>query len=434
MQSSLPKVCHALGGRPLLHYVLDVSFQMDPETLSVVISPNTPDVEQVIDEFSATCGCKIYTSLQQEQHGTGHALMAAYEHWKKATGPVLVLFGDTPLLTQATLEKMLNAYQQDPNPAVVVLGMQCTTPNSYGRIELDAQGDVAAIVEYQDATPEQRNNPLGNSGVMLIDGAKLQGLMDQLTCDNAQQEYYLTDLVLLARAQGERVMWVEGCETELQGVNTRIDLSQAEAVLQKRWREQAMLAGATLIDPHSVYFSFDTKLGQDVTVFPNVSFGPGVRVDDHAIIRPFCRIEQAHIQEGAVVGPFVHLRPGSVIGSESRIGNFVEIKQSEIGKGAKVSHLSYIGDTDLGEGANVGAGTITCNYDGFAKHRTKIGSRAFIGSNSCLIAPVEIGDQAIVGAGSVVTRAVPQEALAHSRVPQQNLESGAVKYRRKRSS
>lgn len=433
MKSNLPKVCHTLGERPLLHYVLDVASQLNPELLSVVISPDTPAVEQAIDEFSKSSGQKVEVSLQQEQRGTGHALMAARGHWEKAAGPILVLFGDTPLLTPATLERMLQDYQ-DQGPAIVTLGMQCREPNRYGRIELDAQGDVVAIVEYGDATPQQRNNPLCNSGVMLIDGAKLPSLIEQLKCDNAQQEYYLTDLIHIARSQGERILCVEGCAEELLGVNTRVDLSQAEVILQNRWREKAMLEGATLIDPQTVYFSFDTILGQDVTIFPNVSFGSGVKIDDNATIRPFCRIEQAHIQEGAVIGPFAHLRPGSVIGPESRIGNFVEIKQSEIGKGAKVSHLSYIGDTELGEGANVGAGTITCNYDGFSKHRTKIGRHAFIGSNSCLVAPVEIGDQAIVGAGSVITRTIPQEALAHSRVPQQNLESGAVKYRRKKSS
>jgi len=434
MRSELPKVCHKLGGRPLLHAVLDVASKLNPEQMTAVVSPNMPEVTQVVEAFSNASQTNVNICFQQEQLGTGHALIAAREHWQGFSGPILVLFGDTPLLSLATLEMMVQAHRGVGTPAIVTLGMQCTHPNRYGRIELDANGEVISIIEYKDATPAQRNNPLCNSGVMLIDGVKLPGLIDKLECHNAQQEYYLTDLVHLARSQGDVVVCVEGSQAELLGVNTRLDLAQAEAALQSRWREKAMLEGATLMDPKTVYFSFDTNLGQDVTIFPNVSFGPGVTVADQVIIRPFCHLEQTDIQEGATVGPFAHLRPGSEIGPQSRIGNFVEIKQSKIGKGAKVKHLSYIGDTDVGEDANVGAGTITCNYDGFAKHRTKIGRQAFIGSNTCLVAPVEVGDNAIVGAGSVITRTIPQEALAHSRVPQQNLEEGAVKYRRKKGT
>ncbi len=434
MNSTLSKVCHKIGGRPLLHYVLDCASQLQPESIVTVLSPHMPEVEETVHAFEKVASLKVNIAWQTEQRGTGHALLAAQEYWQGFQGAILVLYGDTPLLSQHTLQKMIEAYSNSHHPAIVVLGMRCDQPNRYGRIGLDDTEQVTAIVEYEDATPEQINNDLCNSGVMLIDGRKLEVLLQQLNNHNQSKEYYLTDLVHLARAQGDSVVCVEGDEQELLGVNSRHDLSAAEGVLQNQWRQQAMTQGVTLLDPQSCYFSFDTKLGRDVIISPHVSFGPGVIVEDDVTIRPFCHFDQAHICSGVTIGPFAHLRPGSVIGSNSRIGNFVEIKNTQVGEGAKINHLSYIGDAKVGDGTNIGAGTITCNYDGFSKHQTVIGQGVSIGANTCLVAPVVVGDQAIVGAGSVITKEIPQDALGLSRSPQKNLASGARHYRHRKQS
>jgi bifunctional UDP-N-acetylglucosamine pyrophosphorylase/glucosamine-1-phosphate N-acetyltransferase len=323
---------------------------------------------------------------------------------------------------------MLAARRSAPHPAVVVLGFRPEDPAAYGRLIMGSQG-LERIVEFRDASPAERAVNLCNSGVMAVDGARLFAWLDKVDNNNAKGEYYLTDIVGLARAEGLNCTVVEGEEEEMLGVNSRVDLAAAEAVAQNRLRKIAMLNGATLIDPSSVTLCFDTKLGRDVVVGPNVVFGPGVTVADNVDIRPFCHIEGTSIDEGAVIGPFARLRPGSEIGRNAHIGNFVELKKTKLEEGAKVNHLSYVGDARVGAKANVGAGTITCNYDGFMKYHTDIGAGAFIGSNSALVAPVKIGDGAIVGAGSVITGDVPADALGIERSEQKNIPGMAAHFR-----
>lgn len=433
MVSALPKVAHLLGGRPMLAYVIDAAHHLGCETIVTVIGPHVPEVEGIIDEFSIMHGIALEKALQEEQQGTGHALMAAHAYLDGFQGDVLILFGDTPLITPETLQKLINKKNASPTPTIVLMGIRPVDPLRYGRIFLKPDGDVEAIVEHADATPAQLENPLCNPGVMLVDGRKLLTLLDQLTCDNANKEYYLTDLAMIANRQGLRVALVEAQADELAGINTRQDLAAAENILQDRWRDRAMANGATLIDPQTVFFSYDTKVGRDVTIEPYVVFGPGVEIHDHVTIRAFCRIQGAVVEEGAVLGPFAHIRPETHIGKKARIGNFVEVKKSNIHEGAKVNHLSYIGDCDLGAQTNVGAGTITCNYDGFQKFRTVIGKQVSIGANTSLIAPIEIGDKAVIGAGSVITRKILPDSLSYSRAAQQDILGGGTRYRRKRS-
>ncbi|MGB0935505.1 MAG: bifunctional UDP-N-acetylglucosamine diphosphorylase/glucosamine-1-phosphate N-acetyltransferase GlmU [Alphaproteobacteria bacterium] len=431
MNSSVSKVCHPIGGRALLDYVLDTAQRLQPAKITCVVSPDMPQVEQLIKNRNVP---NINIAYQRSQEGTGHAVLAARDFIKGSTDDLMVLYGDTPLLTADTLQELVTQRQSEDNPAVVVLGMIPSDPNNqYGRLVLDDDDCVEEIVEYKVASEEQRFIRLCNSGVMLIDGDHALDMLDKIDNKNAQQEYLLTDVVAIARAADRKVHYVEGDEDELLGINSRVDQALAEDTLQHRWRVAALEQGVTMTDPASVFLSFDTKVGKDVTIQPNVFIGPGVTIEDGVTIRSNCYIQEAYLHSECVVGPFAHIRPGSNIGSKAKIGNFVEIKKSDIHEGAKVNHLSYIGDAEVGERANIGAGTITCNYDGFEKHRTKIGSQAFIGSNSCLVAPVDIGDKSIVGAGSVITRKVLPDALAYSRPPQQEIISGATRYRRKRT-
>ena len=421
MKSDLPKILHSLGGRPALQYVLDLAHQMIPTEVVLVVSPALQDLQT---PFSHK------TVVQHPALGTGDAVRSAVPHLQEA-GHVLVLYGDTPLIRKETLDRMVHLGQTNPELAVIVLGMRAPGSQDYARLLLNAQGGLEEIIEYKDATLVQRELPLCNSGVMLIRGDLLKGFLEALTPNNASKEYYLTDLVKMARAQGLPCGMVEGEASEFMGINTRQDLAQAEAILQDRWRDQAMTQGVTLVDPKTVYLSYDTTLASDVTVHPFVTFGPGVVIETGAEILSFCCLRQAHIGSGAVVGPFAHLRDGVVLQEKAEIGNFVEVKKSTFGAGAKAKHLSYIGDAEVGKKANIGAGTITCNYDGVRKSKTQIGEGAFIGSNCSLVAPVSIGDRAIVGAGSVLTQDVAPEALAVARAKQTSIEKGAEKLRKK---
>lgn len=426
MRSARPKVLHPLAGRPMVLHLLDTVRGLGADRLAVVVGPGMEAVAAAVDP--------VPVALQSEARGTAHAVMAARELLDGYDGDVLVLYGDTPLVSAATLERMLAARAAAPHPAVVVLGMRPAGPNEYGRLVLGPEGGLEAIVEYRDATAEQRALPLSNSGVMAVDGAVLFDLLDGIGNANAKGEYYLTDIVGLARGRGLPCAVVEGAEEELLGVNSRVELAVAEAVVQRRLREAAMLNGATLVMPETVYFSHDTRLGRDVTVGPFVSFGPGVSVGDDVEIKGFCHLEGAEIAPGAVVGPYARLRPGARIGAEAHIGNFVEVKKATIERGAKVNHLSYIGDARVGAGANVGAGTITCNYDGFGKHHTDIGAGAFIGSNTALVAPVRVGDGALVAAGSTIQKDVPADAVAIERAEEKVIEGGARRFREKRAA
>jgi bifunctional UDP-N-acetylglucosamine pyrophosphorylase/glucosamine-1-phosphate N-acetyltransferase len=424
MKSAKPKVMHALAGRPMILHLLDMVRSLDAAQCVVVTGPGMEEIGSAV--------APVPTVLQQERLGTAHAVAQARPVLKDFRGTVLVLYGDTPLITPATIQAMLDRRAQAPHPAVVVLGFRPRHAGEYGRLVFGANG-LQAIVEYKDATPEQRAIPLCNSGVMAIDGKHLFALIDKIGNDNAKGEYYLTDIVKLAVAQGLTASYVEADEEELLGVNSRAELAEAEAQVQKRLRARAMAGGVTLVDPASVTLNWDTELGQDVTIGPNVVFGQGVKVASDVEIRAFCHLEGVIIASGALIGPFARLRPGAEIGENAHIGNFVEVKKAVIEAGAKVNHLTYVGDARVGAGANLGAGTITCNYDGFGKHVTDIGAGAFIGSNSSLVAPVKIADGAIVGAGSVITRDVAKDSLAIARGTQMELPGWAERFREKMS-
>ncbi len=421
MESALPKVLHPLAGRPMIAHLMETVGAMAPERSVVVIGEGDDAVADAVPPHP----CRI----QDPPLGTGHAAMAALDALEGFGGTVLVLFGDSPLVRPDTLARLLEAGRAEPPPALAALGFRAPDPGDYGRLVLDRDGNLEAIVEARDASPDQRASSLCNSGVMAVDGALLPDLLRRLGKDNAKGEYYLTDIVGLARADGAPCAMVEGDAAELMGVDTRADLALAEAMVQDALRARAMAAGATLADPSSVHFSFDTRLGRDVSIEPHVVFGPDVDIGDGARIRAFSHIEGATVSPGASIGPYARLRPGANIAQGVRIGNFVEVKNATVETGAKVNHLAYVGDARVGAGANVGAGTITCNYDGRTKSRTDIGAGAFIGSNASLVAPVKVGDGAVVGAGSVITGDVAADALALTRAPVKEVEGWAKAFR-----
>jgi bifunctional UDP-N-acetylglucosamine pyrophosphorylase / glucosamine-1-phosphate N-acetyltransferase len=422
MKSSLPKVLHRVAGQPMIGHLLDRLVSFGAVRTVVVTSPGM----SAVAEFVAPADMAI----QDPPLGTGHAVLAAREALAGFEGDVLVLFGDTPLLTEGTMQAMVDVRRGKNNPAVVVLGFSPDDPGEYGRLITGPNGGLEKIVEYRDANEEERGIGLCNAGIMAIDGARLFTLLDEVGNDNAKGEYYLTDIVGIARSKGWGCVTVETEDPdEVMGVNSRTGLAEAEAAFQYRLRLQAMEDGATLQDPDTVWFCYDTILGEDVTIAPNVVFGPGVSIGDHVEIRAFCHIEGAEIDNNAIIGPFARLRPGADIGPDVHIGNFVEVKEARLDEGAKANHLSYIGDSWVGAGANIGAGTITCNYDGFFKSRTEIGAGAFIGSNTALVAPVKVGAGAITGAGSVIAKDVAGDALAITRAPQTEHEGWALKYR-----
>ena len=421
MKSRLPKVMHRIAGRTLVGHVLANLAPLGLQRAVVVIAPGMDDVAAEVAPNP--------TAFQTEQLGTGHAVGCAKAALGGFPGDVLVVYGDTPFVTTETLTRLLARRRQDDNPAVVVLGMRPADPSGYGRLIQAADGTLDRIVEHKDASAAERQVGLCNSGVMAIDGLALWPLIDRLDNRNAKGEYYLTDIIAHARKEKRVCAFVEAAEEELLGVNSRVELAAAEALFQDRMRRRAMEEGATLTDPGSVYFAADTKIGSDVVIGPNVQFGPGVEIADRVEIRAFCHIEGARVESGAIIGPFARLRPGAVVGAEAHIGNFVEVKNTRLGAGAKANHLSYLGDASIGAKANIGAGTITCNYDGFTKAKTTIGAGAFIGSDTSLVAPVTVGDGAIVAAGSVITRDVAPDALAIARGEQVEKPGWAKRFR-----
>lgn len=428
MKSDLPKVMHPVGGRPMVNHLLATLDKIHVDETVVVVGPDMEMLEAAVAPRTV--------AVQFDRAGTGDAVKVGVEALGAFKGDVLILYGDTPLISEQTLNAMLEARAGMDGalpPSVVVLGFEPMDPGAYGRLVLDDEdGELLAIVEANDATPEQREIGLCNSGVMCFDGELLPQFLSRLSDDNAKGEYYLTDCVGFAREDGFSCAVVEGEEEELIGVNSRVELAQAEVIFQDAMRDKVMKGGATLIDPSTVYFSFDTKVGRDVVVEPNVQFGPGVTVGNGVTVKGFSHIEGATIGEGCSVGPFARLRPGADLGEDVKVGNFVELKNAELKKGAKVSHLSYIGDACVGADANIGAGTITCNYDGFLKHRTDIGPGAFIGSNTALVAPISVGAGAIVGAGSTVTQDVDADAIVTTRVEQKTARGTAERYRAKK--
>ena len=409
MQSDLPKVMHRLGGVPLVGHALAAARQLDPEQVVVVVGHGAEAVTRAVTRLDP----EAQIAHQPQQLGTGHAVAQALPLLDGFEGRVIVLYGDTPFTRPETLAVML------AHPAaVVVLGFEVADPGRYGRLVTTTAG-LDRIVEFKDATEAERAITLCNSGVMALDAALLRELIGRLGNDNAAGEYYLTDLVALAKGDGHAVAVVTCDEAETLGINTRAELAAAEARFQARARAEAMAAGVTMADPATVWFALDTHVGRDATIGQNVVFGPGVTVESGAEILPFCHLEGCHISTGATVGPFARLRPGAEIGGDAHIGNFVEVKNSILAEGVKVGHLTYLGDADVGEGANIGAGTVTCNYDGVMKHRTVIGANAFIGSDTMLVAPVRVGDGAMTASGSTITRDVPDEALAFARARQE---------------
>ena len=409
MKSDMHKVLHPIAGKPMIDHVLDSVASLGAARVVVVVGDRKAQLDQAL---AARAG--VSTALQEPQLGTGHAVMAAREALAGFDGPVLILYGDVPLVRPETLQAMLERLHQPlggARPAAVVLAFEAADPGAYGRILLDADGAVARMVEFKDATPGERAVRLCNAGLMAVDAAHLFRLLDRVTNDNAAGEYYLPDIVMLARADGLPTAVVVTGEAEVAGVNSRVELAALEAQFQAMRRTEAMLAGVTLIAPETVFFSHDTRIGRDVVVEPNVVFGPKVTIGDGATIHAFSHLEGCRVARGASVGPFARLRPGADLRAGAKVGNFVEVKAAVLHEGAKVSHLTYIGDAEIGADANIGAGTITCNYDGFFKYKTTVGAGAFIGSNSALVAPVTVGAGAIVGAGSVVVQDVAADAL-----------------------
>lgn len=423
MKSDLHKVLHPIAGQPMLLRLID-SFGAAGTSRSVVVAG--VGREQLATAVAAR---DVTIAVQAEQLGTAHAALQAREALADFDGIVIVCFGDTPFLAAATITRLVERLEAKDAPRVVVLGFRPDDPKAYGRIIAGTDGSIAKMVEYKDASDAERAVNLCNSGVTAVRAADLWPLLARVGNDNAAGEYYLPDIVMVALADGDRAIVVETDPDEVIGINSRSELAYAEDRWQAQRRAQAMADGATLIAPDTVWFAHDTVVGRDVVIEPNVFFGPGVTMADGAVIHAFCHIEGATIGPGAEVGPFARLRPGAIMGEKSKVGNFVEMKKTVLGAGAKANHLTYLGDTEVGAGANIGAGTITCNYDGFFKYKTVIGAGAFIGSNSALVAPVTIGTGAIVAAGSVVTRDVEADALAVARGQQTARPGWAKRFR-----
>ena len=424
MRSELPKVLHQIGNAPMLHHAMQTAATLSPDRVIVVAGHGAEHVEASAKAFNPDA----VVVLQEQQLGTGHAVLAAQPALHGFDGDLYVLYGDTPFIRPETLRDMRRARA---GADVVALGFKAADPGKYGRFVLGDGDSLETIVEAKDATPDQLNIDICNSGLMAADSAAMLGFLDRIGNENAQGEYYLTDVISVARGDSLTCKAVICDEAETLGVNDRVQLAEAEGIFQSRARHQAMIDGATLTAPDTVFFSLDTQLGRDVIVGPNVIFGPGVTVGDGTEIRAFSHLEGASVANDAQVGPFARLRPGAALAANTRVGNFVEIKNATLAQGSKVNHLSYIGDASLGQNVNIGAGTITCNYDGFLKHHTKIEDGAFVGVNTALIAPVKVGQDAYVGTGTIVTKNVPADALAISRVPQTNREGTGARLREK---
>ena len=423
MKSDLHKVLHPIAGKPMLMHLLSSVDALAPARKIVVVGSGKEQLE------SALIGTDIALVVQEPQLGTGHAVQQAEATLAGFDGDVLILYGDVPLVSSATMQRMVDRLGDVDRPVAVVLGFRPADPGAYGRIVSNDEHAIRKMVEFKDASPTERAITLCNSGLMAISARDLFALLTKVGNANAAGEYYLPDVVMIALQQGRSSAVIETDAEEVTGVNSRAELATMEAQWQARRRRQAMDDGATLIAPETVWFAHDTVIGRDVVIEPNVFFAPGVVIADSVIIHGFSHIEGTSVARGAEIGPFARLRPGTVLEEKSKVGNFVEMKKARLGMGAKANHLTYLGDADVGAGANIGAGTITCNYDGFLKYRTEIGAGAFIGSNSALVAPVTIGDGAIVAAGSVVTADVPADALAIARGSQEVKPNWARRFR-----
>lgn len=411
MKSSMSKVLHPVAGRPMIGHVMDAVSSAGITDAALVLGRDADAVAKA----AAIDGIEIRSFLQRERLGTGHAVLAARDAIAEGHDDILVTYGDVPLITAGPFSAARRHLAEGAD--VVVIGFHTDKPTGYGRLLVE-NGDLIAIREEKDASDEERKITWCNSGIMAINGRRALGWLDQIDNSNAKGEYYLTDLVEIARAAGGRAIAIDAPESELTGCNNRAELAAIERLWQERRRHELMVSGVTMIAPETVFLSHDTQIAQDAVIEPNVVFGPGVTIEASAVIHAFSHLEGAHVSAGATVGPFARLRPGANLGAHSKVGNFCEVKKAQIGEGAKVNHLTYIGDAFIGARSNIGAGTITCNYDGVNKHVTRIGEGAFIGSNSALVAPVTIGDGAFVGSGSVITEDVPGDALALGRARQ----------------
>lgn len=425
MKSKLSKVLHKVAGRAMLDWVIDLARSLECEKIVVVTGAHNQDATaKVIAQLGENSH-----ALQDPPLGTGHAVLCAKDALHNFDGNVVVLYADTPLITKDTASKAFSALEAGAN--VAVLGFEAKDAGSYGRLVENHDGDLLEIVEAKEATAEQLAINLCNSGVMAANAKELFGHLANVKDENAKKEYYLTDVVGLAVKAGQKCVAVRGDPSEVLGVNSRMELAAAEHVWQTKRRNEAMSEGVTLIAPETVFFAFDTEIANDVVIEPNVVFGPGVKIASSAHIRAFSHIEGATIASGAIIGPFARLRAGSVIGEDVHIGNFVETKNAKLANGVKANHLSYLGDVTIGKNTNIGAGTITCNYDGYFKYHTQIGENVLIGSDTMLVAPVTIGDFAMTGSGSTITKDVPNGALSLERTPQKTLENWASKFHEK---
>jgi bifunctional UDP-N-acetylglucosamine pyrophosphorylase/glucosamine-1-phosphate N-acetyltransferase len=428
MRSDTHKVLHPIAGKPMLMHLLDTVDALGAEERVVVVGKGRDQLEEALN------GRGVRIAHQAEQKGTAHAVQQAETVLSGFDGNIVILYGDTPFVAAETLTEMLQRLDGQDAPAIVVLASSPDDPKAYGRVILGQGDTIAKMVEFKDATEAERAVRLCNSGMMAVRAADLWRWLAEVGNDNAAGEYYLPDVVMIAAREGRSSVVVEADSWQTAGVNSRAELAHLELDWQRRRREEALEQGATLVDPESVWFSHDTRLGRDCTIEPHVVFGPGVVIDEGATIRAFCHIEGATIAGGCEVGPFARLRPGAVLEQGAKAGNFVEVKKARLGAGAKANHLSYIGDADVGARANIGAGTITCNYDGFGKYQTAIGEGAFIGSNTALVAPVSVGEGAIVGAGSVITKDVAADELAVARGEQRGMAGWAARFRKRQQA
>ncbi|MFD2262323.1 bifunctional UDP-N-acetylglucosamine diphosphorylase/glucosamine-1-phosphate N-acetyltransferase GlmU [Lacibacterium aquatile] len=428
MQSDYPKVLHKVAGRSMIGHVLSIAratadMAGEPVAPIVVVGPDMPELEREV--------APSVIAVQKERRGTGHAVQQAATLIPNDAKTVLVLYGDCPLVQPETLARLI---KEKGDAQIGLLTFRPDDTAAYGRVILEKDCDVVRIVEHRDANDTERAVRVCNAGMYAIDATVLPQLLGMLTDKNAQKEYLLTDIVAHARGLGHRVIAVEAAADEVQGVNSRAELAKVETVAQNRLRAKAMKGGATLIDPATTYFSYDTELGRDIHIEPNVFFGVGARIGDGVTIKAFSHIEGATVASGAVIGPFARLRPGAEVGEDAHVGNFVELKNTRLGAGAKANHLTYLGDADIGAKTNVGAGTITCNYDGFLKSRTTIGTGVFVGSNSALVAPITIGDGAIIGAGSTLTHDVPPDSIVSARGERRESLGSATRFRTERQA
>ena len=417
MKSSLAKPLHKLAGLAMIDHVIRLVRSVDARDIAIVASPTLPTVDEAIPTF-----------IQSPAKGTGHAVQCALDWIKTLSGDLLILCGDAPLIQQATLVRLIEQ-KQNTQADVAVLAADVQGPNQYGRLALEKGGQVCSIMEAKELSAEDlARQTLCNSGVFLVSAAKLPGLLDQLDDNNASGEFYLTDIIKYAHGQGLKTTYSLASEREIQGVNSRADLAKAERTFQEITREAMLDNGVTLQAPETVFFAYDTEIASDVTIEPNVVFGPGVSIASGSRIKAFSHLEGCKVGEQVEVGPFARIRPGTELLEKSKVGNFVELKNTKLGLKSKVNHLSYCGDTTIGEGSNIGAGTITCNYDGARKHQTTIGDGCFIGSNASLVAPVTIGDEAVIAAGSTITNHVDDKALAFARTKQTTLSGKGKVY------